>query len=173
MPLQAEERLFIEAMRDLNQQASRMQEEEKKESVEPTQSHPTASLPSNESRSSDEDDSNHGINQLSSGTTKHHHHLQPSAVAANVWDKSSNINMSAAALVHAATNTLVDVASRLNNNNNKLSKDASSSSPSLDSITSWTKIPSKTVDTGGGANLSTIEGIMGNKKRPYVSAGFK
>lgn len=174
MPLQAEERLFIEAMRDLNQQASRMQEEEKKESVEPTQSHPTASLPSNESRSSDEDDSKHGINQLSSGTTKHqhyHNHLQPSAVAANVWDKNSNINMSAAALVHAATNTLVDAASRLNNNNNKLSKDASSS-PSLDSITSWTKIPSKTVDTGGGG-LSTIEGIMGNKKRPYVSAGFK
>jgi hypothetical protein len=34
MPLQAEERLFIEAMRDLNQQASRMQEEEKKDSVE-------------------------------------------------------------------------------------------------------------------------------------------
>ncbi len=159
MPLQAEERLFIEAMRDLNQQASRMQDEEKKESVETngslsnTQScHPTA-LPSSGSRSSDEDDSNHGINQLSSGTTKHHVHHLPSTVSA--------------ALVHAATNTLVDAASRLNNSNNKLNKDAS---PSLENITSWTKIPSKTVDTGG---VSTLEGILGNKKRPYLSAGLK
>jgi len=174
MPLQAEERLFIEAMRDLNQQASRMQDEEKKESVETngslsnTQScHPTA-LPSSGSRSSDEDDSNHGINQLSSGTTKHHVHHLPSAVAAatTVWDKNNSISMSAA-LVHAATNTLVDAASRLNNSNNKLNKDAS---PSLENITSWTKIPSKTVDTGG---VSTLEGIMGNKKRPYFSAGLK
>ena len=70
MPVQAEERLFIEAMRDLNQQASRMQDEEKKENVETnealisTQSCHLTALPSSGSRSSDEDDANHGIDQL-------------------------------------------------------------------------------------------------------------
>jgi len=154
MPLQAEERLFIEAMRDLNQQASRMQEEEKEglQTNGVVEAHPTAP-PSHGSRSSDDDDSNHDNNQFV-GTNQQDVNSTGTAVT---------MPMSTAALVHAATNTLADAASKLNNKPND-------ASPTLDSITSWTKIPSKTVDTGG---LSTIEGMMGNKKRTFFSTGFK
>jgi hypothetical protein len=141
IPLQDEERLFIDAIRDMNYQASRMQEEEKQEAALAvhTVRAVVAASSSSAARMTPDNNNHKSPTTIITETTTH---IPPTAVAASLAPNTiatitANTTATAPIIIanddvvdklDAATSLAVETARRLNQNNH---------SPNVSEVLSW------------------------------------